>query len=192
MSSATQQIPRRYKLTMEEYHRIADARIFPIDARTELIDGEIIEMVPIGAPHAGITKRLINLFTSVVRDKAIIDAQDPVVLGVYSEPQPDLALLRWRDDFYVKSHPRSGDILLLVEIADTTLDYDRDTKIPLYAQAGVSEVWLIDLKGKRVDIFRQPEDGRYTSQHCARELGRLQVEALPELDFDLSRLFDDV
>jgi Uma2 family endonuclease len=190
MSSAVQQIPRRYRLTVKEYHGIADAGIFPVDARTELIDGEIIEMPPIGAAHAGITKHLIDLFTRVVQGKAIVDAQDPVVIGIHSELQPDLALLRWREDFYVKSHPQPRDVLLLVEIADTTLEYDRDTKIPLYAKAGISEVWLIDVKGKHLDIYRQPEDGRYASQRRALELGHLQVEALPSLDFDLSTLFD--
>ena len=119
--------------------------------RTELIDGEIIEMVPIGAPHAGITKRRINAFASLADGAAIVDAQDPLVVGMHSEPQPYLALPRWRKDFYVKAHPGPGDVLLRVEIADSTLAYDRGTKIPLYAKAVISEVWLIDVNGKHLD-----------------------------------------
>jgi Uma2 family endonuclease len=171
---------------------MGDAGVFRPDARTELIDGEIIEMAPIGAPHAGITKRLIDIFARQIGNAAIIDAQDPVVLGTSSEPQPDLALLRPREDFYVKSHPRSGDVLLLIEISDTTLTYDRDTKIPLYAQAGVREVWLIDINGRHLDVYRQPEEGRYTTQIRATDIGRMRAEALSGVTLDLATLFDDI
>ena len=116
----------------------------------------------------------------------------PVVVDVHSEPQPDLALLSWREDFYVKSHPQRQDVLLLVEIAATTLQYDRDTKISLYAKAGVLEVWPIDVNGKHLDVYRQPEDGRYTSQQRPKDLRCLRVEALPEVTFDLSMIFDDI
>lgn len=192
MSTPAYQLPRRYSLTVDEFHRMGDAGIFRPDARTELIDGEIIEMAPIGAPHAGITKRLIDIFSRQIGGAAIIDAQDPVVLGSSSEPQPDLALLRPREDFYVKSHPRCEDVLLLIEIADTTLTYDRDTKIPLYAQAGIREVWLIDINGRHVDVYRQPEDGRYTTQRRAMDIGRMGTEALPDVSFDLATLFDGI
>ena len=192
MSTSAYQLPRRYSLTVDEYHRMADARIFPPDVRTELIEGEIIEIPPIGAPHAGITKRLISLLTRAVGDKAIVDAQDPVVLDVYLEPQPDLALLSWRPDFYVKSHPRPADILLLVEIADTTLEYDRNTKIPLYARVEIPEVWLIDVNGRHLDIYRHPAEGRYTARRRATTLRSLRIAALPDVIFDLSTLFDDI
>jgi len=192
MSTPAYQLPRRYSLTVDDFHRMGDAGIFRPDARTELIDGEIIEMAPIGAPHAGITKRLIDIFSRQVGGAAIIDAQDPVVLGTSSEPQPDLALLRPRDDFYVKSHPGPEDVLLLIEIADTTLAYDRDTKIPLYAQSGISEVWLIDIKGRHLDVYRQPEEGRYTTQLRALDIGRMRTEALPDVTFDLATLFDGI
>ena len=171
---------------------MADAGIFSPDVHIELIDGEIFEMSPIGSFHAGITRRLINLFTRLVGDAAIVDAQNPVVIGVHTEPQPDIALLHWREDFYVKSHPQPQDVLLLVEIADTTLDYDRDTKIPLYAKVEIPEVWLIDVSGKHLDVYRQPEQSRYTNQQRAKDLRCLRVGALPAFQFDLSRLFDDI
>jgi len=160
--------------------------------RTELIDGEIIEMAPIGAPHAGITKRLIDIFSRQVGNAAIVDAQDPVVLGTSSEPQPDLALLRPREDFYVKSHPGSKDVLVLIEISDTTLTYDRETKMPLYARASIPEVWLIDLNGKNLHVYRHPEEGRYSARERAKDLRRMQVEALPDVTFDLGALFDNI
>ena len=141
---------------------MCEAGVFREDDRLELIEGEIIEMSPIGKRHAAVVRRLINLLTRQLgEDEALVDAQDPVVLGDTSEPQPDLALLRPSPDFYAGEHPRAEDILLLIEVADTSLAYDREVKVPTYARHGVLEVWVADLGGAGVEVYRQPAADGY-------------------------------
>lgn len=168
---------------------MGEAGVFPPDARLELIEGELYEMPPIGPAHAGIVKRLNRVFDRQIGDAAIVAVQDPVILDLHSEPQPDLALLRFRDDFYTSAHPHAEDVLLLVEVADTTLRFDRDTKIPLYAATGIPEVWLIDVAGRSLDVFRYPEGGDYKTETRAEDLKVLRVQALPGIAFDLSDVF---
>ena len=138
---------------------------FDENDRLELIEGEIVEMSPIGRRHAGRVRYLINLLTRrLAGDEAVIDAQDPVVLGDLSEPQPDLAVLAPREDFYADEHPRPEDVLLLIEIADTSLAYDREVKAPIYARYGVPEVWIADLEGNAVEVYREPATGGYAQR----------------------------
>jgi Uma2 family endonuclease len=181
--------PRRHPITVDEYVRMGAAGVLGPEARIELIEGEIIDMPPIGAPHAGGINRLIAVLSRTVAGRAIVSAQNPIQLGVLSAPQPDLALLRPRDDFYARAHPGPEDILLLIEVADTSLAYDRETKLPLYARFQIPEVWLVDLVGGHLDIHREPEGGRFTTQFRARDLARVDVAALPGLALDLSGLF---
>ncbi len=140
----------RYRFTVEDYHKMAEVDILGEDDRVELIDGEIIEMAPIGRLHAVCVVRLTDLFGETLRRRAIVWAQNPIGLGERSEPQPDLALLRWRPNFYADADPRPEDVLLIIEVADTSLAYDRDIKVPLYARAGIPEVWLVDLNEARL------------------------------------------
>lgn len=151
----------RRRFTVEEYHRMGEAGILPEDERVELIEGEIVMMTPIGPPHAGSVNRLTRLWTSRLGDRAIVQVQNPVRLTLDTEPQPDLALLRPRADFYAKSHPQATDVFLLIEVADTTAETDRRVKIPLYAKAGIPEVWLLDLSADRVEVYRQPTPDGY-------------------------------
>ena len=181
--------PSRHPITVGEYFRMGEAGILNPDARCELIEGEIIDMAPIGPSHAGKINRLVDLLATAARGKAIVSAQNPVVLGDLSAPQPDLALLRYRDDYYAQVHPGPSDVLLLIEIADTSLAHDRDTKLPLYARFDIPEVWIIDIPGRHLDIHREPDGTRYTHQFRVADLSRVEVAALPEVVLDLRGLF---
>jgi Uma2 family endonuclease len=146
----------RFRFTVRQYHRMIETGILHEDDRIELIDGELATMSPINPEHAGKTKRLNRLLSTLVADRAIVSVQDPLVLGDRSEPEPDLMLLRPRDDFYETANPLADDVLLLIEVADTSLDYDRGVKIPLYAANGIPEVWLFDLRRKQLEMHRDP------------------------------------
>lgn len=175
----------RRRFSVDEYDRMGEAGILGEDDRVELLDGEIVEMTPIGSRHAATVKRLIALFTDSLGSRVQIGAQDPVQLNDYSEPQPDLVLLRPHADFYAAGHPTPEDILLLVEVADSSLRVDRLVKIPLYARAGVSEVWLIDLEQSRALVHRGPSEQGYgvVSEVDADE--SLAPLAFPEQSFAL-------
>lgn len=148
------------------YERLAAVGILREDARVELIDGQVVEMSPIGDRHANCVRRLIRAFAARVADVAIIDVQNTLVLGQHDAPQPDLAVLKPRADVY-RNHPRAPDALLVIEVADTSLAYDRDVKVPLYARAGIPEVWLVNLPANRIDVHRQPFAGRYSDIRAA-------------------------
>ena len=135
---------------------MGEAGIFKQSDRLELIAGEIIEMSPIGLRHAACVRRLGTLFNQKLAGGAIVDSQNPVVLNNTSEPQPDVALLKLNADFYETAHPRPVDCFLLVEVADSTINYDREVKIPLYAKNGIIEAWVIDVNGEAIEVYRQP------------------------------------
>lgn len=132
------------------------AGILREDSRVELIEGEIVEMGPIGSRHAGCVNRLTTLLASLVQQKAVVAVQNPIRLSPRSLPQPDLALLKYREDFYAAAHPGPEDVLLVVEVADESAAYDREVKVPLYARAGIAEVWLVVLPEKLVEVYRHP------------------------------------
>lgn len=174
------QVVRR-SFTVEEYHRMAQAGILGEDDRVELIDGEIVKMTPIGSRHAACIMRLNRLFSRQLGQEVLVNVQNPIRLGEYSEPEPDVALLRFRKDFYAQAHPGPEDVVLVIEVADTSAAYDREVKLPLYARAGVPEVWLVDLAEERIEVYRQP--GRQGYEQIQR-LGRGQhvtAQAFPNL-----------
>lgn len=140
---------------------MAEVGLLPLDARTELLDGEIIDMAPIGSRHAWCVARLTMVLGQRLADEALLWVRSPVRLNDLSEPQPDLALLRLPDDIYEERLPSGSDILLLVEVADTSVRFDRLRKTPAYARAGVVEVWLIDLEARTIECHRDPVDGAY-------------------------------
>ncbi len=180
----------KHFITAAEFTRMGEAGIFAEDERLELIEGEIVEMSPIGRRHAGRVRFLINLLTRMLGDdEAVIDAQDPVVLGDLSEPQPDLALLKPRADYYADEHPRPSDVLLLIEVADSSLAYDREVKVPIYARYGVPEVWIADLEGGAVEVYRRPTAEGYadTERLDAPEV-ILSPRHLPQLRLTLKHL----
>jgi Uma2 family endonuclease len=151
----------KYSFTAEEFERMGEAGILRRDARLELIDGEIFEMSPIGNAHAACVKFLTRLLYRLFDGIHTIGVQDPVRLNEFSEPQPDVSLLRWREDDYLEGHPTPADILFLIEVADTTVVKDKAVKIPLYARSGVPEAWLVNIEEAVVEIYSDPARGSY-------------------------------
>lgn len=178
----------RRGFTVEEFHRMAQAGILTEDDRVELIEGEIITMTPVGSRHAACVDRLTRLFSAHVGREAIVRVQNPVRLGERSEPQPDLALLRFRSDFYASAHPGPEDVLLVVEVAETTADADREVKLPLYARSGIAEAWLVDLAGGRVEVGRRPTPRGYEEVERFGRGARVRSRALPELDLAVDEI----
>jgi Uma2 family endonuclease len=182
------QLARRL-FTVDDYYRMAEAGILNEDDRVELIEGEIIEMTPIGSPHASIVRRFEALFSQLVtNERAMISAQNPVRLSDFSEPQPDIALLRWRSDYYASVHPGPADVLLLVEVADTSIEYDREVKLGLYAQAGISEVWIVDIGSHAVEVYREPSVHGYESVVTAGPGQQVSPAAFPELQISIEQI----
>ncbi len=151
----------KYSFTAEEFERMGEAGILREDARLELIEGGICAMSPVGSAHAACVKFLSGLVNRLFGGTFIIGVQDPVRLNDFSEPQPDVSLLRWRDDYYRGAHPKPADVLLVIEVADTTVLTDRSVKMPLYARAGIPESWLVNIPEGQVEIYSDPTDGAY-------------------------------
>ncbi|QGP92833.1 Putative restriction endonuclease [Neomoorella glycerini] len=172
----------RRRFTVEEFYQMARAGILGENDRVELIDGEIIEMVPIGTRHAACVRRMDRIFSTKIGNNALVDTQNPLRLDQNSEPQPDLMLLKPRDDYYASFHPRPEDVLLLVEVADTSVAYDREVKVNLYAKGGVNEVWLVNLQAQQVTAYRLPSPSGYRE---IKEYGRgdhISLLAFPGLN----------
>lgn len=148
-------------ITADEYERMGEAGIFPEGARLELIEGEIFEMSPIGSAHAACVKFLSELLYLLFAGTFTVSVQDPIRLNDFSEPQPDVALLRRRDDFYRSAHPTPTDILLVVEVADATVVTDRSFKLPLYARAGIPEFWLVNIPDGQLEVYSEPSGDSY-------------------------------
>lgn len=176
------------RFTVEEYYRMAEAGILAQDERVELIDGEIVAMAAIGSRHAACVNRVNRVLTQRVGDRAVVSVQNPIRLSQYSEPQPDIALLRPRADFYALAHPSPRDVLLIIEIADTSVGFDRDVKIPLYARAGSPEAWLVDLTGDGLTVYRQPASQGYGDVQPVQRGQPLVMTAFP----DIALLADDI
>lgn len=173
-------VPRR-RFTVEEFHRMADARVISEDDRVELLEGEIIEMAAIGSRHASCVDRLNRLFMRAVGEQAIVRVQNPMVLDEWSQPQPDLILIRPRADFYAAGHPGPADVLLAVEVADASLEADRGVKVPLYARHGVPEVWLVDLEDRSIEAFRDPSPAGYRTRGRCLPGQSLTPQTLPSI-----------
>jgi Uma2 family endonuclease len=148
--------PSRHLISVDAFHRMGEAGILGPADRVELIDGEIIDMSLIGALHAAIVARLASYFSQRLGGAAVVWCQNPLRLDDISEPEPDIAILRPRADFYTTAHPGPADVLLVIEVADTSLAYDVGTKVPLYARHGIPEVWVIDAVMRQTRVFRQP------------------------------------
>jgi Uma2 family endonuclease len=169
----------RRRFTVQEYHQMGQVGILSEDDRVELLEGEIVEMAPLGSRHQSTVDRLTALFSSMVSDLAAVRIQGPIHLGEDSEPQPDLTLLRSRPDFYVSAHPVPEDVLLVVEVSDTSTEYDREVKLPLYARHGIAEVWLVGLEAGVVEVSRQPTPEGYEQTSQSGRGQNLSVAAGP-------------
>ncbi|MGB3616592.1 MAG: Uma2 family endonuclease [Catalinimonas sp.] len=172
-----------YRFTVEEYYRMAETGIFKPDDGVELIRGEIIAMSAVGRFHAAHVNRLNALLSQTLGNRAVTSVQNPVRINEYSEPEPDLAVLRPQEDYYAAGHPGPADVLLLIEVADSSYEYDRDVKVPLYAEAGIPEVWLLNVAGPELTIYRRPADGRYTEVLRPQPDNTLTPIRLPNVSF---------
>ncbi len=171
----------KWIFTVDEYRLMSEAGILSEDDRVELIEGEIIKMSPIGKFHAACVKRLNSILNRRVGDNAIISVQDPIRLNEYSEPEPDLALLKPRQDFYAHELPAAADVLLIIEVADSSAEYDRNVKLPLYARAGIPETWLANIKADQIESYSLPVNGAYQNVRLKKRGENISPAALPRL-----------
>ncbi len=178
-----------YRFTVDDFARMVDSGILRQDDRVELIDGEVRQMSPIASLHSSLVNRLNRILTRQLGDRAIVSVQSPVVLSDYSEPQPDLLVLKPRDDFYAGSHPRPNDVLLLIEVADSTLEYDRDEKIPRYAESQVPEVWLVDANEREVAQYARPKGNRYQHIWASEPGEEVTAQEVESLRLSVDELF---
>lgn len=179
----------RYRFTVEQYGRMGEANVFLPGVRVELVEGEVVDMSPIGDRHAACVGWLTRTLTLLLQHVALVWAQNPVRLSDYSEPQPDISILKRRDDFYMHGKPRPEDVLLLIEVSDTTLEYDRRVKVPLYARAGVAEVWIVNLVDERVETFADPSGGAYQTTVMCSRAEEVQSRTLAALRLAVSEIF---
>ncbi|MET0646714.1 MAG: Uma2 family endonuclease [Pyrinomonadaceae bacterium] len=178
----------RYSFTVAEYQRMGQVGIFSEDDRVELVCGEIIEMSPIGESHAACVGRLTQDITLMLLRSAIVWVQNPIVLDDYSEPQPDVAVLRPRADFYGQAHPRPEDVLLIIEVSDATLAYDRKIKVPLYARSGIPETWIVNLPEEHIEVYADPAGGIYQMIESYSRGEEVQSHTLASLRVPVSKV----
>ena len=186
-TAAGTHVAEPYRFSREDYEAMIAAGILDENDRVELISGEILKKESIGPSHAATVKRLNRIF-NLAADRCVVSVRNPVALDDFSEPEPDLALLAPRADLYGASHPTPAEVYLIVEVADSSLRFDRERKIPLYAAAGIPEVWLVDLIEKSLTRFRKPARGNYTeiSQHGSSET--IPVPNMPGASLAISEL----
>ena len=170
----------RKRFTVTEYHQMAATGIVSDEDRVELLEGEIIEMAAIGPQHASCVGRLTQRLAILVEGRAFVWVQNPMWLDKHSQPQPDITLLQPREDFYVGGHPEPEDVLLLIEVSESSLAYDRDVKLPLYARAGIVEVWLVALNWQVVEVYRLPSENGYGEKRTLRRGDTVSPLHLPE------------
>ena len=180
---------RDFKFTVAQYHLMYETGVFAESDRLELINGEIKTMSPIGRKHAACIIRLTKLLEQRLGDRILISVQNPICLEDNSEPHPDLAILKPRDDFYEDALPIAADILLIIEVADSSLEYDRDTKALLYAKAGIPEMWLFDVNSKTISGFSQPSSLGYKQLQRYDQGDRLSMQTFSDMVFDWQELF---
>lgn len=187
--NAVQQNERKRPISVTDYHRMVEVGILAPQERIELIDGEIMNMSPIGSAHSGIVDHLTYLLVQAVGRRAIVRVQNPVVLSQFSEPEPDFAILKPRDNYYKDAKPSALDVLLLIEVSESSLIYDREIKAPLYARYGIPEVWCFDVANARMSIFCNPQPDGYASESLADLAGEVTPSQLPDVAIDLSTVF---
>jgi len=173
--------PRRF--TVDDYYAMADAGVFAPDERVELLDGEILTMPPIGPPHVGTVNQMNSLFVRALGSRAVVQIQGPVRLSNDSEPQPDIAILRPRGDFYRSRHAGPADVFALIEVADSSIGYDSGRKLKAYARSAIAEYWLVDLQAERIQIHRHPAGEQYRNRVTVQRGEIVAFEAFPEDHF---------
>ena len=178
----------RHRFNVSEYYRMAETGVLKPDAHVELLNGEIIDMSPIGPFHGGVVNYLIEVFTAASKGRWRTTVQNPVHLDDHSEPQPDLMLAKPTPDFYRKRHPQPADVFLLVEISDTSLTTDREDKVPAYGRAGIPEVWIVNLADLTVEVYREPHFTGYGAETILRAGDQANPQAFPDVSVDVAEL----
>jgi len=176
------------RITTAKYHALIRSGAFTEEDRLELIDGYLVQKMSIGSLHAGVVKALNFLLSRRIGDRAIVAVQDPISINEYSEPEPDVVIAKFREDFYKNAHPEPADVLLVIEVADTSLTYDRTAKIPLYAAAGIAESWLIDLSSHQVTVFSRPDGAAYLQSQVYGVGDSLQVPGFSDVQVTVAEL----
>jgi len=182
---------RRHRLTVEEYFRMAEVGLLGREARVELIEGEIFDMAPVGNQHGGFTAWLHRRFLRDLGEKISVWDQVTLPLGRFSAPEPDLAILKYRKDEYKNKRPSADDVLLIVEVSQSSLRHDLQVKVPLYARHDIPEVWILDVQRLRIQFFHTLEAGHYTHNSVTPSPGQVSLQGLPEAIVDLSGVFED-
>jgi Uma2 family endonuclease len=185
------------RFSLDEYHRLAELGFFHEDDRVELIRGEIIQMAAKGTPHTTCCSNLLEELAILVAGKAKVRCQDPIILPSSSEPEPDFVIVRLRTDNYLSAHPTPLDILLVIEIADSTLKYDQETKLPLYAEAGISDYWIFNLVKNQLETYTEPyQDSQgnfgYTVKRIVLPNQAIALPCFPDMSLDLSKVFPGI
>jgi Uma2 family endonuclease len=178
----------KHRFSVKEYHRMAETGVLRPDARVELLNGEIIDMSPIGPFHGGSVKRLSRIFNLKSKGRWIVSTQDPLRLDEHSEPEPDVMLLQPVPDDYTSRHPQPDDVFLLIEVSDATLTYDREEKLPAYGRAGVAEVWIVNLNELTVEVYREPHFTGYGKKTVFRTGSQVAPLAFPDAIIDVGEL----
>lgn len=178
--------PTKKLFTVDDYYRMADVGILTASDRVELIAGEIIQMTPLGVRHIGCVNATSAFFIAAFKERVVVSGQNPVQLSNFTEPQPDIVLLKPRKDFYRGKKAEATDALLVVEVADTSLAYDRNVKLPHYASAGIPEVWIEDLNGNRILVFRDPAGNSYQTHLILRRGESISAQAFPDTVFSVT------
>jgi Uma2 family endonuclease len=179
----------KHRFRVREYYRMGETGVLPPDARVELLAGEIIDMSPIGPFHGGAVGLLTQWFNELSRRRWLVWPQNPLHLDDYSEPQPDVMLLKPAPGNYTRQHPRPEDVFLLIEVADSTLETDRTEKLPAYGRAGVTEVWIVNLNNSTIEIYREPHFTGYARKTIVGPGQSAAPLAFPDAILDVTELF---
>ena len=180
--------PAKHRFSVTEYHRMAEVGLLRPDARVELLDGQIIDMSPIGPFHGGVVNRLTRLFNRHAKDRWLVSTQNPVRLNDQSEPQPDVMLLQPSAGDYTTQHPAPEQVFLLIEVSDSTLSLDREEKLPAYGRAGIAEVWIINLTDQAIEVYREPHFTGYGTKTIFRQGQQVRPHTFSDLVVDVAEL----
>ena len=177
-----------HRFSVQDYYRMAEMGVLRPGSRVELIEGKITDMSPIGPFHGGLVKRLSRIFNLKAKSRWVVSTQDPLHLDDFSEPQPDIMVLKPSADDYANRHPGPGDVFLLIEVSDSTIDFDRDEKLPIYGKAGIPEVWIINLNDLTIEIYREPHFTGYGSKTILRAGDEAKPMAFPDVAINVAEL----